>query len=300
MTEPAIQRTLRRRRLRQWAVRAAAVILLAVSIWASVVEPSRLVQRDHALMLPHWPQSCDGLRIDVVGDTHTGSPHNGTANLDRVVQALMASDASVVLLAGDYVILQVLLGGYVPGEQIVRHLQPLAARKPVYAVLGNHDWWKGGPAISRAFSGAGIHMIDNRAVPVQVGQCRFWLAGLGDLLEGDPDVPGTYARIPHGQAVIALTHEPDLFPAIPSFTALTIAGHTHGGQIDPFPRGVQPGRFVSGSHWLNGWLTDGERHLFVTPGVGTSILPLRLGVPPEISRLTLHAVSRSAPPSEHD
>ena len=300
MTAASIQRTLRRRRIRQWGVRGVAVALLLLGIWASVVEPSRLVQRDHHLTLPHWPQTCSGLRIDVVGDTHTGSPHNGIANLDRVVQALMASDAPIVLLAGDYVILQVLLGTYVPGERVAQQLQPLAARKPVYAVLGNHDWWKGGPAISAAFARAGIHMIDNRAVPVQLGQCRFWLAGLGDLLEGDPDVPGTYASIPGGQAVIALTHEPDLFLSIPAFTALTVAGHTHGGQIDPFPRGAVPGRFVFGSHWLNGWLTDGERHLFVTPGVGTSILPLRLGVPPEISRLTLHAGSQTPSPSEHD
>lgn len=300
MTAPAIQRTLRRRRIRQWSVRTLAMMVLVVCVWASVIEPSQLVQRDHALTLPHWPQACDGLRIDVVGDTHTGSPHNGLANLDRVVRALRASDAQLVLLAGDYVILRVLLGSYVPVERIAPRLQPLAAAKPVYAVLGNHDWWKGGPAISEAFSGAGIRMIDNHAVPVQVGECRFWLAGLGDLLEGAPDVPGTYARIPAGEAVIALTHEPDLFPAIPAFTALTITGHTHGGQINPFPRGSVPGRFVFGSHWLNGWLTDGERHLFVTPGVGTSILPLRLGVPPEISRLTLHAGSQSPSPSEHD
>lgn len=291
MTPPPLHRRLRRKRIRQWGIRLAALLALGVAIWASMIEPARLVEREHALTVPHWPARCDGLRIDVVADTHTGSPHNGLDNLDRIVQRLIASDAPVVLMAGDYVILSVLLGTYVPGDQVAERLRPLTAVKPVYAVLGNHDWWKGGPEISRAFAAAGVHMVDNRAVPVAVGQCRFWLAGLGDLLEGDPDVPGTYAAIPADAPVIALTHEPDLLPFIPASTALTVAGHTHGGQLYPFADtwSAGPGRFEPGSPLLNGWISDGERQLFVSPGIGTSILPMRLGVPPEISRLTLHA-----------
>lgn len=255
-------------------------------MYGFAIEPGRLVQRDYALRLQGWPAACDGLRVDVVSDTHTGSPRNGIDNVDRWVGELARSDAPVVLMAGDYVILSVFAGSFVPPETIAQHLKPLVARKPVYAVLGNHDWWKDGHRVSRALAAAGVHMVDNRALPVQVGACRFWLAGLGDLWEGRPDVAGTLARIPPGAPVVALTHEPALWPKLPASVTLTVAGHTHGGQINPF--GVlTPRDFRATSYELRGAYVEGARTLFVTPGIGTSILPMRLGVPPEISRLRL-------------
>jgi uncharacterized protein len=278
----------RRRATRMtWLLRVAVVAFLAVCVRGFVWEPAQLVERDHRLDLPRWPQRCDGLRLDVVADTHTGSPHNGLDNLDRWVQRLIESDADAVLMAGDYVILSVFLGSYVPADQIAERLARLAATKPVYAVLGNHDWWKGGALVHDAFEAAGIHMVDNRAVRVQARDCGFWIAGLGDLLEGSPDVDGTFAMIDDDAPVLVLTHEPDLFPRVPPRAVLTIAGHTHGGQIDLWPFRRDPASFVSRSFRLKWHVLDGGRHLFVTPGIGTSILPMRLGVPPEISRLTL-------------
>jgi predicted MPP superfamily phosphohydrolase len=271
----------------------ALAALLAVCVDGFYVEPARLVERDYTLSLSHWPLACDGLRVDVVADTHTGSPRNGLDKLDRVVAQLSASDADIVLMAGDYVILSVLAGTYVPAGKIAGHLKPLTARKQVYAVLGNHDWWKDGPLVSRAFAGAGVHMIDNMAVPIDAGGCRFWLAGLGDLMEGRPEVRATFAMIPPEAPVIAITHEPALWPRIPAQAALTVAGHTHGGQINPF--GVlTPRRYRPHSNQLNGLYQAGVRSLFVSPGIGTSILPMRLGVPPEISRLTLRSAALHA------
>ncbi len=259
-------------------------------VYGFVIEPARLVERDYTLPLSNWPRQCDGLRVDVVTDTHTGSPRNGLDKLDRVVARLVASDAQIVLMTGDYVILSVLAGTYVPAQVIAEHLRPLTARKPVYAVLGNHDWWKNGPLVSRAFADAGVHMIDNKALPIEAGDCHFWLAGLGDLLEGRPAVRATFAMIPVDAPVIAITHEPALWPRIPAQATLTVSGHTHGGQINPF--GVlTPHDFRPLSHQLNGrYVLDG-RSLFVSPGIGTSILPMRLGVPPEISRLTLRSMN---------
>ncbi|TXH65349.1 MAG: DUF1304 family protein [Lysobacteraceae bacterium] len=256
-------------------------------LWSFLVEPARLVERDHILALPHWPHACDGLRLDVVSDIHTGSWRNGVDNLDRMVSRLIASDADAVLLAGDYMILGVPLGTFVDAKTIAAHLRPLTARKPVYAVLGNHDWWKGGPQTSRWFGDAGIRMLDNRAQQIVFRECRFWIAGLGDLLEGEPDIAGTFATVPQGAPVIALTHEPDLLPRIPSRAALTIAGHTHGGQIDPWPFRRPNARYIRGSHRLKWLVRHRDRLMFVTPGIGTSILPLRFGATPEISRLTL-------------
>ena len=287
---PGAPRGLRRRI--GWTVLAALLLagLLAVLVHAFVVEPGTLVERDYTVAPAGWPAACDGLRVDVVADTHTGSPRNGLDSLQRWVARLAASDADMVLMAGDYVILSVFMGTYIPAETIAAHLRPLTARKPVYAVLGNHDWWKDGPRVSAAFAAAGVRMIDDTALPLTVRGCRFWLVGLGDLQEGNPDVAGTFARVTGDAPAIALTHEPDLWPRIPARAALTIAGHTHGGQINPFGLMSPPG-FRMGSHRLRGTVVEGGRSLFVSPGIGTSIVPARLGVPPEISRLTL----RSAP-----
>jgi predicted MPP superfamily phosphohydrolase len=289
MTQAEVSR--RRSRVLTWSLRIVFLAVLAVCVRGFIWEPSQLVERDHALVLPGWPAACDGLRLDVVADTHTGSPRNGLDKLDRLVQRLADSDADAVLMAGDYVILSVFLGSYIPADVIAEHLKPLTARKPVYAVLGNHDWWKDGPSVSAAFSAAGVHMVDNRALQMEVRGCRFWIAGLGDLLEGNPDVAGTFAMIDDDAPVIALTHEPDLFPRIPARASLTVAGHTHGGQIDPWPFRRDPARFVRGSHRMKWHIVDNDRHLFVSPGIGTSILPMRLGVPPEISRLTLRSAA---------
>ncbi len=86
-----------------------------------------------------------------------------------------------------------------------------------------------------------------------------------------------------------LTHNPDVFPDIPSRVSLTLAGHTHGGQVNfPFVgRPVVPSKF--GQRYATGHITENERHLFVTNGIGTSIIPVRFRVPPEIVVLTLQA-----------
>ena len=221
-----------RRRWWQWSAWLLAGVVLGLCVWGFVWEPSQLVERDHVLRLPGWTEECDGLRIDVLADIHTGSPHNGVDKLDRIARTVAEGDADVVLLAGDYVILSVFMGKYVPAEVVAGHLRPLAERKPVYAVLGNHDWWKDGRKVSAALSAAGITMVDNRSVPVSVHGCDFWLAGIGDLWEGRPDIGAAFADIPDdGRPVVALTHNPDLFPDVPARSTLLVAGHTHGGQV---------------------------------------------------------------------
>ncbi|HEY0661076.1 MAG TPA: metallophosphoesterase [Lysobacter sp.] len=278
------------RRQPSWLRRIQLGVLLiafACAAWGFGLEPRRLVQRDYALALPHWSPQCDGLRVDVISDTHTGSPHNGVDNLDRVVRSLIASDSEAVLLAGDYLSLSVFLGTYVRPEVIASHLKPLTARKPVYAVLGNHDWWKNGDTVRAALESAGVVVLENQAREVALGDCRLWLVGVGDLWEGKPDVARAFAAVDNDLPALALTHNPDLFPRMPARASLLVAGHTHGGQVvlPLIGRPVVP----ASERYAIGHVVEGGRHLFVTPGIGTSILPVRFGVPPEISRLTLRA-----------
>lgn len=280
----------RSRRRRSWLQRGLwllATLLLVFLAWGFVWEPGRLVERDYTLVLPHWPAQCDGLRADVVADLHTGSPRNGVDKLDRVVQRLIASDSDMVLLAGDYVILKVLLGRYVSPEVVAAHLKPLTAHKRVYAVLGNHDWWKDGDKVRRALESVGVVVLQNRSREIELRGCRFWLAGIGDLWEGDPDIAGTFAQVDDDAPVVAITHNPEIFPRMPARASLVIAGHTHGGQV-----WLLPGRpSMRGRHYLAGPIRQDGRLLFVSPGIGTSIVPFRFRVPPEISRLTLRSSS---------
>ncbi len=281
-------RTRRRRRRVQHGLQALAALLLAFLAWGFVWEPAQLVDRDYTLALPHWPARCEGLRMDVVADLHTGSPRNGVDKLDRIVDRLIASDSDVVVMAGDYVILKVLLGKYVPPEVVAAHLQRLAAHKRFYAVLGNHDWWKGGAKVRRALEGAGIVVLQNQSREVEFRGCRFWLAGIGDLWEGHPDIEGTFAQVDDAAPVIAVTHNPAIFPRMPARASLVIAGHTHGGQVR-----LLPGRpSMRGGYYLAGPIRQAGRLLFVSPGIGTSIVPFRFRVPPEISRLTLRSASK--------
>jgi hypothetical protein len=125
---------------------------------------------------------------------------------------------------------------------------------------------------------------------------RFWLAGLGDQLayqlgpgrfRGVDDLPGTLKRITTADPVILLAHEPDIFPNVPARVALTLAGHTHGGQI-VFPM-MQPLWTPSqyGARFAYGHIVEQDRHMIVSGGLGTSFVPLRLGVPPEVVRVRL-------------
>lgn len=272
---------------RRWSARILALLVLVFAVWSCVIEPGSLTERDYAFSLPNWSPECDGLRVDLVSDLHVGSPRNGLPQFDRLVARLAASDSQAVLMAGDYVILSVFLGTYIPADTVAEHLKPLTARKPVYAVLGNHDWWKDGERVRRALESAGVVVLEDQAREVQLGRCRLWMVGVGDLLEAPHDVGRAFSAIDDKAPALAITHNPLLFRRMPARASLVVAGHTHGGQI-AFPLLGRPGLWkeADGAYPVGRFEEDG-RQLFVTQGIGTSILPIRFGVPPEISRLHL-------------
>jgi predicted MPP superfamily phosphohydrolase len=264
---------------------AAALSLLG---WAILVEPGRVRVRKVDLSLPGWPPALDGLRVAVIGDVHAGAPHVGVDALRALVVDVNRGSPDVVVLLGDYVIHGVVGGSFVEPEVTAEILGGLRAPGGIVAVLGNHDWWYDGFRVRRALEGRGIVVLENDAHRVVHQGTAFWLAGLEDLWTGRPDIPGTLANIPPGAPVLLLTHSPDVFPAVPPRVALTLAAHTHGGQVrmPPFPAPVVPSRY--GSRYAAGHVIEGRRHLFVTTGVGTSILPVRFAVPPEVVILVLH------------
>lgn len=264
------------------------VIGIAAALWGFWIEPASLHNATHRLSLPRWPEACAGLRVAVLADLHTGSPFNGVDKLDEIVALTQRARPDLVLVAGDLVIDGVIGGRFVPPREIARRIARLRPSIGVFAVLGNHDWWHGARKVRRALEQEGIPVIDDRAVSLAKGECRFWLVGIGDLWEGRPDVRKALSAVPVGDPVVVLTHNPDLFPVIPARVNLTIAGHTHGGQVRLPLIGspIAPSRY--GDRYALGHVVERGRHLFVSPGLGTSIIPVRFLVPPEVSVLHLY------------
>ena len=269
--------------------------LAALGLWAFWLEPASLHNENHVITLPSWPAKCDGVRVALLADLHVGSPFNGTDKLERIVDMTLAAKPDLILLLGDYVIHRVVGGKFIAPEKIARSLSRLSAPAGVFAVLGNHDRWYFAKQIENAITGAGISVLEDAAVSVRSRQCEFWLVGLSDFLTGPRDYRAVLAKLPLHEPALAFTHNPDLFPVVPGNVDLIFAGHTHGGQVY-FPgigRLIVPSRY--GQRYAMGHIVENGRHLFVSPGLGTSILPVRFLVPPEVSVVTIRSASSRRP-----
>ena len=257
--------------------------------WSVFHEPGTLVLREHTLAPPGWPRSLDGLKIALLADLHVGSPRNGVQRMRRLVEQTNRERPDLILLAGDFVIHGVVGGTYVEPERIAAILSKLSAPLGVFAVLGNHDWWDNPRHIQSVLEQNGIPVLDDRGLKLTHQGGAFWMLGISDFMEGPHDYRQALAHVRDDAPVLAVTHNPDLFPELPDRIALTMAAHTHGGQVSlPWlGRPIVPSRY--GQRYAIGHVVEDGRHLFVTPGVGTSILPIRFRVPPEVSLLRLRS-----------
>jgi predicted MPP superfamily phosphohydrolase len=260
---------------------------IGVGIWSVAFEPDRLVVHRVRVDVRDGPPGLDGFKIVALSDVHAGAPHVGHDKLRRIAATVNALDPDVVVFLGDLVIHSVVGGRFMAPEAAAEDLGQIRAREAKIAVLGNHDWRLGGPRVRRALEAAGFRVLDNEVVRVERNGSGLWFAGLADLRTRRPDIQGTLARVPGNGTVIVLTHNPDVFPSIPARVSLTLAGHTHGGQVrlPLFGALVVPSKF--GTRYAAGMIEEQGRRLFVTSGIGTSSVPVRLGVPPEVVEVTL-------------
>ena len=269
-----------------WSLAAVACASLGAGSWAFWLEPASLVVVEERVSLP-WAAR-GPLRIAILTDLHVGSPFNGITKLRRIVDRTNAARPDVVCILGDLVIQGVIGGRFVAPEEIAAELKRLTAPAGVVAVLGNHDAWLDHARVRAALESNGIRVLEEMAARRHTPAGPFWIAGISDLWTGTHDIATALAAVSRdGAPIILLTHNPDVFPLVPHSVSLTLAGHTHGGQVRlPFiGTPIVPSKF--GERFAAGHIVEGGRHLFVATGLGTSILPVRFRVPPAVTLLTV-------------
>ena len=265
------------------------IVLLIVSglVWGVFIEPSRLIVRQETIQIDNLPKELTGLRIALIADIHSGGPFIDDNKLRQIVELTNQQNPDLILLLGDYMSPNSWHSRRVEPEVTAAAMKNLHAPLGVYAVLGNHDWWYNGGKVRRAFEANGIPVLDDEVAEVKWQNGSFWLVGLADFWTRPQHVSETIAKVPQGAPVIAITHNPDVFPGLPQSVPLLLTAHTHGGQVNLPLIGtpIVPSRF--GRKYTAGHVFENGHHMVVTTGIGTSILPIRFRVPPEIVILTI-------------
>jgi predicted MPP superfamily phosphohydrolase len=275
----------------RWALAVAALLLLSLIVWG-YVGTKRLVVRRLDVSFDGLPAGLDGLRIVQLSDLHVG-PHTSRRHLARVVDAVRRAEPDLLALTGDQV------------DDYARDVEPFAAALGslsaplgVFAIAGNHDIIAGWDAVRRGMERAGITVLVNESVALERGGARFRVAGTGDPAgrgwgrgggtNAAPDLDRTVAGIAPGEFVLALAHNPALWPGlVERGVDLTLSGHTHYGQL-AIPRLGWSVASLFLEHAM-GEYRRGRAVLYINPGTNFWGVPLRIGTPPEVTVVTVRA-----------
>lgn len=258
------------------AVVLASLVVLAIGYREVTSEP--LVRRA-SVKVHNWPVDAKPITVLLVSDIHVAGPDMPPDRVRRIAARLNKLRPDLILIAGDLISQKSLASKLYTPREVVESLGAFEAPLGVVAVLGNHDHWAGAPAFRRAFASSKITLIENSAVkrgPLVIG-------GVDDEFTGHADLAATYRAMEafDGPRVV-LTHDADIVPALPSRVAAVLAGHTHCGQIVK-PWSGEPLTNVSryGMQLQCGHLSYSGQPVFLTAGLGTSVVWLRYGAPPD-------------------
>lgn len=251
---------------------------------AALAEPYLLTIEHHAIQLSRLPQAFDGFRIVHLSDIHH-SPFTSKEQIERAVDTANRLKPDMIALTGDYISHD--RGYAAPCAELLGRLR---ARYGVYAVLGNHDHWTDAALITDLFRAEGITVLINEGMRFELDGEAFWLAGVDDTMVGLEDLSLALAGSRESEVKLLLAHNPIILRrAARARVDLVLSGHTHGGQVKLRSEQNASGR--PRRRLLRGLGRQGETQIYVTRGLGTVVLPIRYGCPPEISLLELRLPS---------
>ncbi len=262
------------------------VLICLAFVWMRWVEPSLVSVTRTQVRAANVPAAADGLRIVQFTDTHFGFDYD-VGRFERAVEKINELDPHIVVFTGD------LFEEYAkyPADEdgIIAALSAIHAPQGKYAVLGNHDYGRGAQDESiRVLEAGGFTVLRNESVELPL--LGITVTGIDDCFFGSGQ-EFDLASLPSDTYNLVLCHEPDVFASSESSALdLMLSGHTHGGQVRlPFLGELilpAQGRLYPMGHYDSG--NARESQLFVSRGLGTSMMPIRFCCMPEVALITLY------------
>lgn len=243
-------------------------------LYSLIYEPYALEVKKYTLKNP----KLSGLKIVFASDFHMAPYSFEQKRLQRIIKQINSEKADIVILGGDFV------KGHrkkssMPIENIAAELRGIKSRYGIYAVLGNHDTYYGKAEIVKVLTKIGITVLQNQNIKVKMQNRDVYIVGVKDYASDMPDIQKALNGC--AEPVILLSHSPDVFPDV-NKVDLMLAGHTHGGQV-VFPvvgALCVPSKY--GQKYRYGLITEQDKTLIISKGLGTSFMPFRFNCKPEI------------------
>jgi hypothetical protein len=264
---------------------AVALVSTARGIWMARGTPRH---ERVTIYLPNLPAAFDGVRIVQLSDFHSG-PYMSREQMLSVRRLIEAMKPELYFFTGDFVDA---LSEQMP--PFVDAFENLSAPLGVFTVLGNHDYFANIQTVEAGLAAAKLPLLRNTSHVLEHRGAQLAIVGVDDLWARSrpgrgPDISATLNGLPEKMAKICLSHQPNYWPEIKKHNVgLTLCGHTHGGQFGIV--GTQFSLARLATPYVAGLYQEDGQQLYVNRGLGVFGIPLRIGMPPEITEVTLRRV----------